>query len=58
MDAAAKAFFQDDLSYCWKERVPAGTNYTKAELETKIARSKATWSAYTAERVTVSPAPT
>ena len=55
MDASAKAFFQDDLSYCWKTSVPAGTNYTKAELETKIARSKATWSAYTAERVTVSP---
>lgn len=55
MDAAAKAFYQDDLSYCWKENVPAGTNYTKEDLIEKISKSKAIWAAYTAERITVSP---
>ncbi len=54
MDANAQNFYKSDLSYCWNSRVPAGTNYTKEQLQTKISRSKATWAAYTSTTVSVS----
>ncbi len=54
MDAAAQNYFAGALSYCWKEYVPTGTNYTADEVTTKIARAKSSWEAFNQSTVAVS----
>lgn len=54
LDSTAQAYYVDAISYCWKERVPVGANYTDEELELKIERAKASWTAFNSTTTAVS----
>lgn len=54
-DAEAQTFFKDAVAYCWKDRVPVGTNYTASEINSKISGAKASWNAFTSEESTQTP---
>lgn len=53
LDVQAQAYYQEGISYCWTAVVPIGTNYTEAELQSKINRAKASWAAFTATSANV-----
>lgn len=55
MAGDAQSFYKDAVAYCYRAEVPKGTNYTAAEINSKISGAKASWASFNAETITQTP---